>query len=129
MNNIVNVMNYVVASRFRQKNASTLAAIESLNHPVATKICNALVKINAPWPGVDMDNFKRIEQQRKQLMGNNDRLVDGTLEGVWIDDKSIRVSDACKASKPYRSALNLYYLIRELQPQTILELGTNLGIS
>lgn len=129
MNDIINAMNYVVASRFMQKNAATLAAIESLNHPVATKIRNALVRINSPWPNADVRNFKKIEQQRKQLMNNNNPLVDGTLDVRWGADENIRVSDACKASKPYRSALNLYYLIRELQPRTVLELGTNLGIS
>jgi predicted O-methyltransferase YrrM len=129
MNDIINAMNYVVASRFMQKNAATFAAIQSLNHPVSTKIRNALVKINSPWPNADVRNFKKIEQQRKQLMNNNNPLMDGTLSVRWGADENIRIADACRASKPYRSAINLYYLIRELQPRIILELGTNLGIS
>jgi predicted O-methyltransferase YrrM len=129
MNDIINAINYLFASRFTEKNATTLAAIESINHPVATKIRNALVRTNSPWVNADVRNFKKVEQQRKQLMANNNPLVDGTLGTPLKSDENIRVSDACKASKPYRSALNLYYLIQELQPRTILELGTNLGIS
>lgn len=129
MNDVSNVMNYIGASRFMKNNADTLAAIHSLNHPLAAKVHQALVRINSPWIKADVRKFKMIEQQRKQLMANNNPLVDGTLGAAGIFDEHKRVSDACKASKPYRSALHLYYLIRELQPRTILELGTNLGIS
>lgn len=69
-----------------------------------------------------------IERERQRLLASLEPLNDGSLgEGpVWDD---ISIAEASRASQTRASARLLYHLVRKFQPRTILELGTNLGIS
>lgn len=69
-----------------------------------------------------------VEQARERMLGNNAPLDDGSPGDApeWDD---VSIAEACRASQTRASARLLYQLVRRFQPQTIFELGTNLGIS
>lgn len=76
-------------------------------------------------------NFiQRINNFKAQLAANSNLLVDGSLIDVGPFDKPKEtIADASKASRGWKDLEFLYGLILLHQPNTILELGTNLGIS
>ena len=70
-----------------------------------------------------------IERVRERLLGGSAPLVDGTFGPAGPLESPVTIADACKASKPAGQALLLYWLAREFRPRTVIELGTNVGIS
>jgi predicted O-methyltransferase YrrM len=81
--------------------------------------------------GLDRRSFAleaAIEEQRRLLLADNRPLSDGTHGSPnRFDHRTI--SEACRASKPSWAARCLYSLAAEYKAATIIELGTNLGIS
>jgi predicted O-methyltransferase YrrM len=78
----------------------------------------------------DLDGaIAAIEAERVKLCRRTEPLADGSLGEPGHYDAGISVSDACRASKPPKPCLLMYWLVRELKPIQILELGTNLGVS
>jgi predicted O-methyltransferase YrrM len=73
--------------------------------------------------------FQAIEKARSSLNQDVSPLVDGTLGEAGIYDRDLSVRDANKASKPPDAARFLALLSYFLKPSSILELGTNTGIS
>src|SRR5690606_21028601 len=73
--------------------------------------------------------FDRIENERSNLTRNTEPLVDGTLGEAGPYDRDMTIGDANKASKPANAARFLALLSYCLKPKSILELGTNTGIS
>ena len=70
-----------------------------------------------------------IEKRRSELLRDTSPLVDESLGPPAIYDEGQSVGDACRVSMDRQSALTLHSLAAEFRPQTILELGTNIGIS
>ena len=70
-----------------------------------------------------------IERQRAEWLSDSGPLADGSLGPVEPYDAGSTVADAVRVSRRSDSARILYSLAAEYQPKTILELGTNLGIS
>jgi predicted O-methyltransferase YrrM len=70
-----------------------------------------------------------IERIRERLLAGSAPLVDGTLGPAGPLESPVTIADACKASKPAGQALLLYWLARQFKPRTVVELGTNVGIS
>lgn len=71
----------------------------------------------------------KIERSRRELLKDRSQLVDGSLGPAGIYDMGQTVADACRVSRNGPSAQLIYSLASEYRPQTILELGTNVGIS
>jgi len=63
------------------------------------------------------------------MLRDNSPVVDGSLGPAGPYDEGQSIADVCRVSKPPRSARLLYSLAAEYRPQTVLELGTNVGIS
>jgi len=76
--------------------------------------------------------YNEIESLRKQLLNDN-RMITVTDPGVRSSnntDRKKKISDIAKnALKPPRLAQLLYRLTNDLQPDSIIELGTCLGIT
>ena len=72
--------------------------------------------------------FAAIEQERAALAQRTDPLVDGTLTVEGPYDRGT-VGEAEKASKRPIDARLLYSIVRAFEPRTVIELGTNIGIS
>jgi predicted O-methyltransferase YrrM len=72
---------------------------------------------------------EQIELQRAETLKDRSPLADGSLGPPGIYDQGQTVADACRVSRQASSAQVLYSLAAEYRPQTILELGTNLGFS
>ena len=79
--------------------------------------------------GTEQTMLNTIENERLRLLRLDTPLNDGTLATPASLDRGISIATACRASKPPNPALMLFQMIRELNPKTVLELGTNVGIS
>ena len=77
----------------------------------------------------DNDLLGRIEEERRAMLRDTSPLVDGSLGPPAIYDQDVTVAGACMVSKPRRAAWLLHSIAMEYRPETILELGTNVGIS
>ncbi len=75
------------------------------------------------------NEFKKIEKERLLLNKNSNTLDDGSLGASGLYDMGLTISMANKASKPKTAAEFLGLLALHTAPKTILELGTNTGIS
>jgi predicted O-methyltransferase YrrM len=76
--------------------------------------------------------YEKVEALRKQLVNDNTILeVEDFGAGSTVDKKSKRsISSIAKnAAKPRKFGQLLFRMIKHYQPETILELGTSLGIT
>lgn len=71
----------------------------------------------------------KIESLRSEMLRDFSPLADGQLGPPLEHDLNQTVAGACGASRRSRSANVLYSLAAEYRPKTIIELGTNVGIS
>lgn len=71
----------------------------------------------------------KIEWLRSEMLRDCSPLADGTLGPPLEHDLNQTVAGACGASRRSGSANVLYSLAAEYRPKSIIELGTNVGIS
>lgn len=98
-------------------------------HPHAGRIASALTMASRPPDAVAAASFEPIERIREALLRRKDPLVDGSLDGTGLYDGTTTVGEACAVSKAPRPSRLLYHLVLALRPASVLELGTNVGIS
>lgn len=72
---------------------------------------------------------REIERRRAEMLASQELLIDGSIADDYEADSGKTLGTVTLASKPQSRALLLYSLAREFLPATILELGTNVGIS
>lgn len=106
-----------------------IQTIASSPYRQGAAIATAISSIRHPPNGIELEDINAIELLRREYLMNNDILADGTLGEPGIYDKGVTISDAFKVSKSPKPAMFLYMLVRALKPETVLELGTNTGIS
>jgi predicted O-methyltransferase YrrM len=70
-----------------------------------------------------------IEAARRERSADTSLLVDGSLGPAGPFDDGETVASACGVSKPFSQAVLLYALASGLKSASVLELGTNIGIS
>jgi predicted O-methyltransferase YrrM len=63
------------------------------------------------------------------MLDDHSPLADGSLGPALDHDMKQTVADACEVSRRAASARVLYSLASEFQPESVIELGTNVGIS
>jgi predicted O-methyltransferase YrrM len=117
-------------------NARALRQIARAQHPRAPALAEALRRA-LRGGGADAEEERwiaRIEATRRELEHSDEILR--TEESEWSGNAADRavleetVGECCRtASKPARSALVLFQLVRTLRPRTVVELGTCLGVS
>jgi predicted O-methyltransferase YrrM len=73
--------------------------------------------------------FINIEKERLQMSKNSTILVDNSFDLSGLYDEGLTISDANNASKPKLACEFLGFLAFYTSPKSILELGTNVGIS
>lgn len=107
------------------------ALLGLLNFPSSEgkKIVRVLREFRKQLPISEAIMIKKIETERARLLNQHIPLIDGSLDNGGLYDRGVTISAACKVSKPPKQCLLLYKLIRVFQPQTVIELGTNVGIS
>lgn len=74
-------------------------------------------------------SVQAIEAARRQRSADTRPLVDGSLGPAGPFDDGETFASACAVSKPPSQAVLLYALASRLKPASVLELGTNIGIS
>jgi len=77
----------------------------------------------------DCGTCDEIERLRTSMLLDDSPLIDGSLGEGGRYDQDQTVADACRVSKPRNSARLLYSVTHEYRPTTLIELGTNVGIS
>lgn len=100
---------------------------------------------DAAFDSMERSWIDRIEAIRQHLLASEERLA--SWERPWLAhspelqarlrlrpdagsyETSVTIADACKASKPPSSCRLLLALTRQLRPRSVVEMGTNIGIS
>lgn len=80
----------------------------------------------------EFPEYNRVEEQRKRFLADSSLLtIEDFGAGSTISKSNQRTvaSIAKHAAKPKKFGQLLFRMVREYQPQTILELGTSLGIT
>ncbi len=116
----------LVRGRSNQKIISQMA---TSTEPPVKQMGEVLVALQQPLSRQAKEWQEKIEAERKRLLGRNELLDDSSLGKTGLFDGDLTVRQAAQVSKPPKQALLLFHLVRHLQPQNVIELGTNLGIS
>lgn len=119
----------IAAARTRRSSNAAVGQLKASTTDVARRILHALASLNGTPQIPDATHIALIEQERLRLHQNVAPLDDGTLATAGPYDVGQTVADACAVSKPPRPAAFLYHLIRVFNPKSVIELGTNVGIS
>jgi predicted O-methyltransferase YrrM len=117
---------YLIAGRrLNQKNE--LNRISQYKNSSLQIILDAFLQVkNSKYSEVDKKAFHRCENYRKKLLQDNTVI---SYE-LFDSDKTAIVKDICKnAASGKKWCEFLYYLCRNSVSPTVLEIGTNLGIS
>lgn len=120
--------NVIILARSRS-NKRILKQLQNTPYPLGVKLKEALESLQQKLPPSDQTWMKRIDVERKRLLRRNDPLDDSSLGDGGVYDRDVSIRRACKASKPPKPALMLYLLTRAIKPHTVIELGTNVGLS
>jgi predicted O-methyltransferase YrrM len=120
----------IVTSRVKNRSIrKTLKLMANTHYPIGIRLKETLESLQRELPQPDKNLIERIEVERKRLLGINEPLNDGSFGEGGLYDKNTSVSRVCsKGCKPPK-LLMLYLLTRAIRPQTVIELGTNVGIS
>jgi predicted O-methyltransferase YrrM len=102
-----------------------LRILEENPEPAAQK----LVDVLRGFQDADKAAFKPIEDWRWATRRRVEPLVDGSLGEAGPYDEGQTIADACRVSKQPRDAFLLFMFAREFKPRSVIELGTNVGIS
>jgi predicted O-methyltransferase YrrM len=107
----------------------TRRQLANAHYPQGQQLFHVLRQLRMSIPPVETDLIQEIENERSRLLLREEALVDGSLGEGGLYDKGQSIKAVCRVSKSPRSALFLYLMIREFKPLTVIELGTNVGIS
>jgi len=111
------------------KDQEILDKLDNTNYSQGAKISDALKLLKQKLPQDAQEWVIKIEKQRNNLLKQKEPIIDGTLGNGGLYDKKVTIKKACQDSKRLKPALLLYLLTRSLRPQSVFELGTNVGIS
>lgn len=125
---IIGSAKQAVRRAFAPRDKATLrkvAATDGVNCAALVDAIEAVYGLKSNPPAA----IRAIEAARTAMAADTRPLADGTQGTPGPFDDGITVADACGVSKPPSQAVLLYALARRLNPASILELGTNVGIS
>jgi predicted O-methyltransferase YrrM len=115
--------------RTYRSDKDVLTRLSNLPIPQGGQIVEVLNAFKKPLPESERNLIQQIERERSRLQEQHVPLADGSLGDVELYDKRDTISSACKVSKHAKECLLMYHLIRIFKPKTVIELGTNVGIS
>ncbi len=95
----------------------------------AKQIKKAVCMISPFFPGKDGRIIRKIEEQRYRLLCDTSSLALNRLGPQGLYDEGVTIEDACLVSKSPVDALVMYGLVRRFSPLSVVEIGTNVGIS
>jgi predicted O-methyltransferase YrrM len=111
-------------------NQRILNELSNTSYPQGMNIKEIVEQLDQQLPPSEQNWIAKIENQRKYLLSRNEQLNDGSLgKGGLCDGGQTTIKQECEISKLPKSALMLYLITRAVNPQKVIELGTNLGIS
>jgi predicted O-methyltransferase YrrM len=111
-------------------NQKGLNQLSKTSYPQGIKLKEVVEQLDRPLPPLEQDWIAKLENQRKYLLSRNEPLNDGSLgTGGLYDGGDKTIAQACEVSRLPKSALMLYLITRAINPQSVIELGTNVGIS
>ena len=120
---------WVVTMRIQQSSYIATKQLEAAGTIATEQISRVLTSLRDGLRTSDAMHIAQIERERSRLSQDNSPLDDGSLTVAGLYDAGQTVADACAVSKPPKPALLLYLLIRAFKPKSVIELGTNVGIS
>jgi len=103
--------------------------LTTIDLPHVSAIHNTIISVLHKDHKEALIAYKAIELQRSLLNKNHKPLVDGSFDVSGLYDQGLTISEVNKASKTKFDCEILGFLAYYTAPKTILELGTNTGIS
>jgi predicted O-methyltransferase YrrM len=95
----------------------------------AAEVVEVLDRTKSELSPPEQSQVQRIEEERKRLLKQTEALIDGSAGEGGPFDKAVSVQQACRVSKRREQATLLLVLARVMNPKSVIELGTNVGIS
>lgn len=123
------VVKSISASSAKANDNSAIQQIAGSRMPQASSIAAAIKAISDGGDESFESDINAVEKERQRLLADESPLIDGTLGDADEHDVGRDIRRVCKASKPPKAGRLLYNLARNLTPSSILELGTNVGLS
>lgn len=114
---------------FRAMDNINLRRLDGFHGVEGPWIAGVIRQLGSYKPAEERPTIDLVEAQRHRWLACDDALVDGVLGPGCEWDRGVTVTGACAASKGPRSAAFLHLLVRTLRPCSLLEVGTNVGIS
>lgn len=105
-----------------------LSRLERLSDDGA-EIARTVRRLHSAQDGGSRQWIERIEAERDRLLSCRQSLAPTPGDGDVPHDVGVSIGAACGVSKSREAATLLHLLVRARQPQTCIELGTNVGIS
>ena len=125
---VLSAAKQVVRRGFAGRDRAVLERIRTDGDARAAAVATAVLAV-ADIKRQPPASVRAIEAARSALGRDASPLVDGSLGAAGPFDADVTVAGACAVSKPPSQALLLYALATRLTPASVLELGTNIGIS
>lgn len=123
----------ILKTVFAYSNRKIFKNLESGLYPKGKVIKKVLEQSNNDLNESEKTWIKKIESERQVLLNRVEPIVDGRFGdgkiGDVINENRVSIRRACESSKKAGRALLLYLIARDLQPENVIELGTNVGIS
>ncbi|SDE92730.1 Methyltransferase domain-containing protein [Pricia antarctica] len=121
------IRKHLSITRTRLNQKKEFERIAKYNNKTLNTIVESLSKVkNSDFTDEDRQSFQNCEKYRTNLL-EDETLISYEIFG---SDKTALVKDICKnAASSKKWCEFLYFLSKKNNPSTILEIGTNLGIS
>lgn len=121
------ISKHILITKRRIRQRSELKKLSKIENETLRKVLRAFeaVKLNTHKKG-DIEAFSECEDYRNKLLTDNREI---TYE-IFSSDKIAVVKEICKrATSKEKWCQFLYYLVKNTQNPSVLEIGTNLGVS
>lgn len=113
-----------------RENSKILQRLEKTSYSQGVRIAEAVKSLQQQQMSQPEQGWiDRIEAERNYLLSLKAPLIDESLGQGGLHDHGVSIHQACLASKPLKPATLLFLLTRSIKPKTVIELGTNVGIS
>lgn len=100
-----------------------LGEIQSSGNEYAAALGRAIERIDQELSDADRAAIEQVETERAAFRMRASEVLEED------DGRTVYMSEACNASKPPQHARLIYWLVQELKPDFVVELGACLGLS
>ena len=113
----------------RQKINTFVSELRGTGHTITNQLADGFERFSNSTDADAQEWASKIEAHRERLLQDRSKLASGELGDAGVNDGNQSVRDAVSVSKRPRAARLLLNITAALQSRSIIEMGTNVGIS